>query len=240
MKKLDQEQDAQLLEAAGLTELEPGPLPVIPRALWNEILEWIASWKHAEALRKAGLMAPGALLLHGPTGSGKTSLARAILKYMGGRPGLVMEAHNILTSGFGMSARNLAGGFTVAEVVDGMLVIEEIDALGISRYGNSHSCATEENKITIALMRHLEAARFPIIATTNFREALDPALLRRFELQLEVPLIDEQGRAHILKKILGRDAPAELVALPLVESIRMVHRLRRMEFIAKREAKGNG
>jgi ATP-dependent 26S proteasome regulatory subunit len=227
-----------LLELAGLTELEPGPLPIITKELWAEIKEWIASWKHAEALREAGLMAPGALLLFGPTGSGKTSLARAILKYMDGRPGLIMEAHNVLTSGFGMSARNLAAGFQVAEHVEAMLVVEEIDALGISRHGNSHSCATEENKITIALMRHLEAARIPIIATTNFHESLDPALLRRFELQLEVPLIDAEGRSEILKKILGRDAPADLVALPLVNSIRLAHRIRRAEFIAGREARG--
>lgn len=230
--------DTDWLSGTVLTELQPGPLPVIPKALWAEIHEWILSWKHAEALRKAGLMAPGALLLHGPTGSGKTMLACAILKYMDGRPGVVMEAHNILTSGFGQSGQNLALGFRVAEANEAMMVIEEIDALGISRYGNVGSCATEENKITIALMRHLEAASCPVIATTNFRDSLDPALLRRFELQLEVPSLDEQGRSLILKKILGKAATPEMIALPLTVSIRLAHRQRRLEFIAKREAKG--
>ena len=231
----------KLIEAAGLTELKPGPLPIIPRTLWEQIQEWLASWKHADALRKAGLMAPGALLLHGPTGSGKTTLAQGILKHMGGRRGVIMEAHNILTSAFGGSAQNLSMGFKVAESTRSLLVLEEVDALGISRYSNGgSSCGSEENKITIALMRHLEAAKVPVIATTNFREALDPALLRRFELQLEVPSADEKCRAIILKKILGVDAPAELVALPLVESIRLAHRLRRHAFIQEREAKGNG
>ncbi|MCA0450980.1 MAG: ATP-binding protein, partial [Proteobacteria bacterium] len=220
-----------------LVELKPGPLPMIPKKLWAEIEEWIQAWKHAEALRDAGLMAPGALLLYGPTGTGKTMLSKGVLRYMGGRPGVIMEAHNILTSGFGESGRNLAAGFREAEEKDALLVIEEIDALGISRYGNSGSCATEENKVTISLMRHLEDARIPVIATTNFRESLDPALLRRFEQQLEVPALDAKGRSLILKKILGRDAPEELVALPLTVSIRQAHRQRRLEFIADKEAR---
>ncbi len=235
MKKLSNEAD--WLEDTGLTELEPGPMPVIKKELWADIQDWLQAWKWEEEIREAGLMAPGALLLHGPTGSGKTSLTRAILKHMGGRPGLIMEAHNILSSGFGMSARALALGFRVAEAAEAMLVVEEIDALGISRYGNSHSCATEENKITISLMRHLESARIPVIATTNFHESLDPALLRRFELQLEVPLIDAKGRALILKKIMGRDPDPELVALPLTASIRLAHKIRRNEFIAEQEKK---
>lgn len=233
---------SKLIEASGLTELKPGPLPIIPKVLWAEIQEWMRAWKHAAALKAEGLMAPGALLLYGPTGSGKTSLAQGILKHMGIKSGVIMEAHNVLTSAFGGSAQNIAIGFKAAEATRSLLVIEEIDALGISRYGNNaSSCATEENKITIALMRHLEATTVPVIATTNFHDSLDPALLRRFELQLEVPSADEKCRAIILRKILGGvEPPAELVALPLVQSIRLAHRMRRQAFIDEREAKGHG
>lgn len=225
-----------LLEA-GLTELEPGPLPIVPKLLWREIEEWITAWRHAEAIREAGLAPPGALLLYGPTGTGKTTLARAILKYMSGRQGVILESHNVVTSMFGESAQNVARGFVTAERYDALLVVEEIDALGVSRGNQRGNLATEESRITIALMRHLELARIPVIATTNHREALDSALLRRFEMQIEVPALDETGRAVILRKILGKDAPSGLIALPLTESIRLAHRLRRVEFIAEREAK---
>lgn len=228
--------DGNWLNGSILNELEPGPLPIIPKSLWSQIEEWIKVWRHAAAIREAGLMSPGGLLLYGPTGSGKTTLARGILRYMSGRPGCVMEAHNVLTAAFGESGRRLSVGFQLAEINEALLVIEEIDALGISRYGNSGSCATEENKITISLMRHLEQAKMPVIATTNFRESLDPALLRRFEMQLEVPAPDEKARRLALRKILGREPSDEMVALPLTSSIHLAHRTRRMEFILEREA----
>lgn len=228
------ENDTAWLAGSGLIELEPGPMPIIPKPLWAEIELWILSWKHADALAEEGLEAPGALLLHGPTGSGKTSLARGVLKYMQGRVGCIMEAHNIVDSHFGQSEKNLAKGFHLAEYHGAMLVIEEIDALGMSRSRSDHEATT---RITIAMMRCLEAAKIPVIATTNFKAHLDPALLRRFETQIEVPALDEKGRTHVLKKILGKEPEPELVAMPLNESIRIARRMRRVDFLASLEGK---
>lgn len=219
-----------------LIELEPGPMPTIPKAMWATILEWITAWKHEEVICEAGLMPPGALLLYGPTGTGKTSLTKAILKQMSGRDGLLMEAHTTIDSKLGESPRNIADAFKRAARERALLVIEEIDSMGLERaLSKDNGCGSERNNITIALMRHLEQATFPVIATTNYKDRLDPALLRRFELQLEVPMLDEKGRALILKKILGVDAAPELIALPLVESIREAHRIRRRQFIAELE-----
>lgn len=222
-----------LLHGTCLTPMEPGPMPIIPKALWADVEDWLLSWRHVDALRSEGLDLPGGLLLYGPTGTGKTSLARAILPYMPGREGVIMEAHNTLTQMFGESAANVARGFRAAEACDALLVIEEIDALGMTRRINSQS---EENaKITIALMRCLEAAKIPVIGTTNFRDGLDPALLRRFEVQIEVPPLDAKGRAHVLKKILNCEPSPELVAMPLEQSIHIAKRMRRRSFLMKCE-----
>lgn len=225
------------LQGTGLIELVAGPLPVIKKSLWGELQEWLVSWRHADALRKAGLMAPGALLLYGPPGSGKSSLCAALLKHLPGRDGCVMETFNMIVGLHGESERNIARAFDVAERRGALLVIEEIDALGGDRRDVRSNLAEAERRQTITLMRHIERSQAPIIATTNYQEALDPALKRRFEKCLEVPLVDEAGRAGVLKKIIGRDAPAELVMMPLVESIRIAHRMRRLEFIQELEGR---
>jgi hypothetical protein len=219
------------IQGTGLEELEPGPMPIIPKTLWAQIEEWLLAWKHAKALRKEGLQAPGG------AAAVWSNWERALWCW-GGRPGVILEAYNALTKMFGESAYNVAKGFRAAQAMDALLVVEEIDALGMSRREDGGACGGEENKITIALMRMVESATSPVIATTNFKDALDPALLRRFELKVEVPSADEKARRHILTKILGEQPNDEMVALPLVESIRLAHRIRRAAFIAKLEAGG--
>lgn len=242
MKRLPTKTDGDAYAAAWmagsvLMELKPGPLPILPKVLWAQIQEWILGWKYAGELREAELPPPGALLLHGPTGTGKTSLARAVLKYMEGFQGCILESHNVIASHLGETAGNLSKAFHLAEHHGAMLVIEEIDALGIDRRQTGDGSASiERRNITIALMRILEGAEVPVIATTNCLDDLDPAIVRRFELQLEVPALDEKGRALILKKILGCDAAPEMVALPLNVSIRQAHRVRRAAFLAEKEA----
>ena len=227
-----EETDTAWMDGTVLIELEPGPLPIIPKALWAEIQEWMLAWKHADALRDEGLEAPGGLLLHGPTGSGKTSLARGILKYIGDRPGCILEAHNVTRSLMGETESGVVQAFKLSDHQGALLVIEELDALGSAREMNTGGGADNARRnVVICLMRLLEAAQFPVIATTNHKDTIDAALLRRFELQLEVPALDEKGRGIVLRKILGRDPEPELVALPLNESIRIARRLRRREFL---------
>lgn len=218
-------------ETIDLAELKPGPMPVIPKSIWAEIDEWIKGWTHAEAITLAGLMMPGALLLHGPPGSGKTMMASSILSKMAGREGLVMESCDVITGVLGSSERNIARAFKQAEAENKLLVIEELDSIGVSRRLTEGSTSQAHNMITITLMRKLESATIPVIATTNFRERIDEALLRRFELQLEIPVLEAEGRRLLLKKIMQSEPDDKLVEMKLVESIRIAHRIRRRSFL---------
>jgi len=236
--KLENDEDGcAWMTGTVLVELKPGPRPIIPKALWAEIEEWILAWKHSDALREADLPMPGALLLHGPTGSGKTSLAAAVLNCMEERSGAILEAHNAIGKHLGECEKNLADGFRAARRAGALVVIEEVDALGIARTScNGSGADNARRNITIALMRLLEGSGVPVIATTNCLNDLDPAIVRRFELLIEVPLLDEMGRKLVLRKILEREPEPELIALPLNVSIRMAHRERRRAFIADKEA----
>ncbi len=171
-----------VLECKYLESLELTQRPILPETIEAEIDEWVNGWRHATDLELAGMKAPGALLLHGPTGSGKSMLCGTLAGSIG-RTGVVAECHNLVDSHMGCTGERLGQAFKAAGKAGSVFVIEELDALAAHRGGTGEGAgATQENaRITVALMRMIESARFPIVATTNRIEALDPALLRRFE-----------------------------------------------------------
>lgn len=115
----------------------------------------------------------------------------------------------------------------------------KLDMLAVNHWNlaiDTHTLNHPDVRHLCETLDAVDPRKVPVIATTNFRESLDPALLRRFELQLEVPSPDEKARRLALRKILNREPSDELVAMPLTQSIHMAHRTRRMEFIEEREA----
>lgn len=216
-----------------LGAFQPGPDPVLPAELWREVEEWVAGWKRSVELSLAGIPTPSPLLLHGPTGTGKTMLAGAICRRLAGRPAGVVEAHSFVDSYMGNTGKNLAKAFETAGRTDSLLVLEEVDALAVVRGSGPAGDAQENVRITVALMRLLEQATGPVIATTNRIEALDAALQRRFELKLQVPPLAEELRRRVLAERLGGELPEHLRSLPLNEALPEVNRMKRREWLAQ-------
>lgn len=213
-----------------LALLVPGEPPMLPQNIWTEFEEWFDSWNNEAKLRTAKIVLPGPVLLYGPTGTGKSMLAKSIAKSMTGRQAVVMEAHRIVDSLLGGSGQRLDKAFRACEETHALMVIEELDGLTTMRSGQG-SCATENNRITIALMRMIELASFPIVATTNRADAMDPALLRRFEFKIELKPLNEEGRRALLTELFGEEPPPEILAMPLHESMPRVQRLKRRYFL---------
>lgn len=217
-------------ECDDLSVLEPGDPPMLPESIWSEFTEWFDGWGRAADLTKAKIALPGPVLLHGPTGTGKTMLAKSIANQMPGRPAVVLEVSRAIESLLGGTGLKLDKVFRVCNAHSALLVLEEIDGISSAR-SNLGSCAVENNRITIALMRLFEQAKFPIVATTNRADSLDPALLRRFEFKIEIQPLSDEGRKQLLTEILGKVPPVELLAMPLHEAMPMIHRLKRREFL---------
>ena len=218
-------------ENKDLLRLVPGMIPVLPDAIKAEVAEWVYGWNRETDLAAEQCACPGALLLHGPTGTGKSTVAASLANLLVNRPAVLMEAHRILDSFLGSTGKALAKAFETCQKTGALLVLEEIDGLAINRAKGSSSEVAELKRITVALMRLLDAATFPIVATTNMAEDMDPALLRRFEFKLELLPLPEEKRREILAAKLGASPPADLVALPLNESIPLVLRLRRKRIL---------
>lgn len=218
-------------ECPELELLEPGEPPMLPKSVWDEFGEWFDSWNNEKALRKAGIVMPGPVLLHGPTGTGKSMLTKSIAKSMVGRMAVVLEVHRIVDSYLGGTGRGIDKMFRACERAQALLVMEEIDGLTLARGADRGSCSTENARITVTLMRMIEKARFPIVATTNRLDDMDPALLRRFEFKIALEPLPEAGRRALLKEVLGEEPSAEILELSLHEAMPMVQRIKRLKFI---------
>jgi transitional endoplasmic reticulum ATPase len=172
----------------------------------REAVEWPLSY--GPLFEAANTDPPSGVLLYGPPGTGKTLLARAIA----GETGVnfvSVAGPEILDRYVGESEAAIRDLFERArQTAPAIVFLDEIDAIAGAR-GSGHE-VTE--RVVSQLLTELDAvAAHPslvVLAATNRKEALDPALLRpgRLEQHVEVPKPDERGRREILA-VHARDKP---------------------------------
>jgi vesicle-fusing ATPase len=174
-----------------------------------------------QTLLDLGLSPIRGMLLYGKPGCGKTALAREISRILTDRPPKIVSAPELLDRWVGGSERLVRELFGDAEaelVAVGndvtksglhVIVIDEVDAVFRKRSTSSGSGevtrASAVNQILAKLDGVNSLDNILVIGTTNRRELLDEALLRpgRLEVQLELPLPDQEGRREILKIYFG-------------------------------------
>jgi SpoVK/Ycf46/Vps4 family AAA+-type ATPase len=219
--------------------LRPLPTPAVPMALSRDVKividEWVECWNAANELRQAGASTPGPLLLYGPTGTGKTTLASWVSKNMSKRhTAAVLDAHNVVRSHLGETGSGLVKVFDACEQAQSLLVVEELDALGENRQSTEGSAAqAEQNRITVAFLRLLDDAKFPIIATTNRLGQIDPAIVRRFELLIEVAPPTKEMKTAILSNLLGCQPPDSLLDMDITHAVKLARRAKRLSVVRK-------
>jgi len=123
----------------------------------------------------------GTMLFYGPPGTGKTDLARFIADELN-RDCLVKRASDLLSPYVGMSEIQVAEAFREAEKSGAVLVIDEADTFLYSRESAQRSW---ENSLVNEFLTALERCRGFCICTTNRREHLDAAAMRRFSHKVE-------------------------------------------------------
>ncbi|WP_053947824.1 AAA family ATPase [Halolamina sediminis] len=145
---------------------------------------------------------PTGVLLHGPPGTGKTLLARAIAGESGVNF-LQVAGPELLDRYVGESEKAVRELFERArQAAPAVVFFDEIDAIATARGGGSDSEVGERvvSQLLTELDRAAENPNLVVLAATNRKDALDPALLRpgRFESHVHVPAPGEDARRAIL------------------------------------------
>ncbi|MEB3774355.1 MAG: proteasome-activating nucleotidase [Desulfurococcales archaeon] len=167
--------------------------------------------KKPDLFREIGIEPPKGVLLHGPPGTGKTMLAKAVARETNA-VFIRVVASEFVNKFIGEGARIVREVFRYARRrAPAIIFIDEIDAIGSRRVELGTSGDREVQRTLLQLLAEIDGfdplSDVKVIAATNRIDLLDPALLRpgRFDRIIEVPLPDKRGRLEILK-ILARTA----------------------------------
>ncbi|MHA1993235.1 MAG: proteasome-activating nucleotidase [Candidatus Hodarchaeales archaeon] len=158
-----------------------------------------------ELFEKVGIEPPKGVLLHGPPGSGKTLMVKAVAHETQATFIRVIGSE-LVQKYIGEGARLVREVFAYArDNSPSILFIDELDAIGSKRLDIATSGDREVQRTLMQLLSELDGfsprGDVKIIGATNRVDILDPALMRpgRFDRHIEVPLPNLEERLEILK-----------------------------------------
>ena len=157
--------------------------------------------RHPELFKRLGVEAPKGVLLHGPPGTGKTMLAKAVAGETSSSF-ISIGGPEIVSKFYGESEGKLREIFKEAEEnAPSIIFIDEIDSIAPKR---EEVTGEEERRIVAQLLSLMDGlnsrGKVVVIGATNRPNSIDEALRRpgRFDREIEIGIPDRDGRHEIL------------------------------------------
>ncbi|HWT95332.1 MAG TPA: ATP-binding protein [Solirubrobacteraceae bacterium] len=145
-------------------------------------------------------------LFAGPSGTGKTHAAHALAKRLG-LDLYRVDLAGVLSKYIGETERNLDRVFDAAEAGGVVLLFDEADALFGKRSEVRDSHDRYANMGVAYLLARLERTPAPVVLTTNLKDSIDPAFVRRLLIVIDFPFPAEAERAAIWRSVYPPRAP---------------------------------
>ena len=157
--------------------------------------------RHPELFQKLGIEPPKGVLLHGPPGTGKTMIAKAVASETDANF-MTISGPEIVSKYYGESEHKLREIFEEAEKdAPSIIFIDEIDSIAPKR---GEVTGEMERRVVAQLLSLMDGLKsrgeVVVIAATNRPNSIDEALRRggRFDREIEIGIPDRNGRRQIL------------------------------------------
>lgn len=167
------------------------------------IAQTIKEHQYIEELKKYNLQVDNKILLHGNSGCGKTTTAKAIAASLN-KNIVIINLSTLINSRIGETSKNLKALFDKAAREKAVLFLDEFDQIGKSRESDDKDVG-EMRRLVNTLIQLIDyyPADSLLICATNYYNIIDTALLRRFQVQLKFEMPTEKELDAYYDKILG-------------------------------------
>lgn len=149
------------------------------------LLNTIKEHKYIDELKKYNLNVDNKILLHGHSGCGKTTTAKAVATALN-KSIVIINLSTLINAKIGETSKNVKALFDKAIREKAVLFLDEFDQIGRSRESDDKDVA-EMRRLVNTIIQLIDY--FPtdslLICATNFYNSIDSALLRRFQIKLK-------------------------------------------------------
>lgn len=238
--------EEEILHGADLSFLRPiqhkmETAPLLDPSLSSQFQQIIQERHHRDALELKGLKPACSMIFQGPPGVGKTMTA-SWLAHRLKLPLYVLDLTSVMSSLLGKTGSNLRSVIDFAKSHPCVLFLDEIDAIAKRR--SDESDVGELKRLVNIMLQELEdwPSSGLLIAATNHPELVDPALWRRFDLDITFPPPSDENVKEAVIRFLDNDIEEFSPILELLvdsqkgESFsnikRTINKLRRLKLIS--------
>ncbi len=182
------------------------PVRVPAEPIWSpevseKIFQIVNERNHRDDLSIAGLTPTRSAIFTGPPGVGKTLAARWTAQALD-KPLVTLDLSAVMSSFLGKTGTNVRSVLDYAKTVECVLLIDEFDAIAKRR--DDAVEVGELKRLVTVLLQEIDdwPANGLLLAATNHKELLDPAVWRRFDMIIEFPMPDEPGAGKVIQRLL--------------------------------------